>query len=281
MQTVTTLRFRRVLWALIFPLLLILTGCEMHTEVQVNEDNTAAVNVTVSGEKDLLPQSVSCDDVAKEFAHQFGDGATVTDESGDNLLTCKLSSMAQSIKKLQHLNVDVTRADDEFVVKATPHEDIAEMKALLGAADFSFAFTFPGAVTKVVTAIPDTDYEIAGNKVTFTDLNFYENDTTITAGASAGNGSVTWWIVAIVAVLIIAAIIVWALTKKRQSSPSARRAARDENAKREPPKNPAEQPVEAHRDAEAHSDDSRPPGSPAPYRGRHGQHDDRQPPTPA
>lgn len=225
METLQTSPFRRLIGLLLLPLFFFLTACEMHANINVNEDNTAAVDMTFSVEKELLPGNVSCDDLAKQMEDEMGEGGTVTDQSDDKNFACKMSTPAQPFDKLDEKTFKITREGDDFVVNVKPEGQLDDAQAMMGAIDASVSFTFPGAVKKVDTSIPESDYQISGNTVKFTNMNFYENETTITANATTGGGSSTmWWILGIVALLIIAAIIAVVLMKKKKPATAQQQA---------------------------------------------------------
>lgn len=220
-------RSRRIVIALLFPLLFLLTACEMSMEVNVHEDDTASTTMLMAVPKDesLGLGDLSCDQLAAEAKQQAGgDDVTVEDQSDDQNIRCKISGKPEPIDKMNNEGFTIKRDGDQFVVHIEQDPSMQDMGMLGGAFKVEVAFHFPGPVQEVNTSLPDDAYTISGNSVTFTSIDVFAAETTITADAGSG-GSAMWWILGVVIVLIILAIIAVVVMKKKKSASPAQGAA--------------------------------------------------------
>lgn len=243
MESTKTPRSRRIVAALLFPLLFLLTACELSMDVTVNEDDTAATSMVMALPKDgpLPVDDMNCDQLAAEMKNEAGgEDVTVEDQSDDEFLRCKMTGKAEPISELGDQGFKISREGDNYVVAIEPDESMGDMGMLGAGMKVTVAFHFPGAVQKVDTTLKAEDYTIDGNTVTFTSLDFFGAGTTITAAASGGGASATlWWILGIVLVLIILAIIAVVVMKKKQGAAPA-----DPNSETNVPQSPVAPPAQ-------------------------------------
>lgn len=247
MQTTKTSRSRRIVIALLFPLLFLLTACEFKMDFTIHEDDTGAATMVMGIPKDesLGLDTLSCDELAEEMKDAPGgasDYVSMEDVSDDSTLRCKFVTEPQPLSAMNGDGLTIEREGDNFVVEITPDSSMSDPGVLGGGFTFEVAFHFPGEVESVETTVPESDYTVSGNEVVFTDINVFMNETTITAkakqpgllgggasgtdsGSSAVGGSsgsnAIWWIVGIIVVLIVVGVIAYFVMKsKRNNNPT-------------------------------------------------------------
>lgn len=249
---------RRLLTALVLPLVLVLAACEVTLDFEVSENDTVNLEMVMSLPKALAEaagEEATCDALTADMPPD--ENLVVEDRSTDEQLRCVMRMAEPEPISNTNGGVRIDRDGDTFVttIKADP-EMVEGAEDEFGglAPNLAVTFHYPGPVTDVDTTLPDSDYTISGNEVSFHTLAFFGADTTITAQATSGDAeseptteatpdaqasddttqssapasatsddqddsnSNWWWLIGIiVAAVVVVAVIVYQLRKNRHA----------------------------------------------------------------
>lgn len=183
---------KRLLIALLLPLLAVLAGCKMTMDITVAEDDTLDLSMSVVVPRDLAEDfgdTPNCDELMSDLT-DGDDTFIVEDQSTDSEIRC-LMRAPEPVPIAEMANDDtmaITHEGSSFHVKVIADPAMADMEASMDelkelgfAPNFEVTYTFPGQVQSVTTALPDDAYQIDGEQVVFTSWDFFGVDTEIVA----------------------------------------------------------------------------------------------------
>lgn len=216
---------RRLMAALVLPFLLVLAGCRLHADFEINSPEDVTTTIDMAMPKSLVESEFSS--AAEMCESMRGQQPSIDDavpepyEEGD-LWGCRATGVADSSDYNDSFRVSEEDGKLHVVVNFGDSGITEDDLALVGAGsiDFRASFTFPGEV------LESKGGTIDGNTVTYTDPVEFSNGVDITAQAEGG---FPWWIV-VVAVLLLGFLLLLALglgaflfirSRKKAKSPAA------------------------------------------------------------
>ncbi|WP_371177268.1 hypothetical protein ABYF34_02135 [Buchananella felis] len=221
----------RILAAILLPVALLLSACEVKADWTINTDKTLDFAFLVdapelAGFPDMENFCPSMKESFESSAQLKGATVEVKDLSSEGSPKCEMTAKGISTEeagsgfKFEDDKVTVTIEGNEF-------SDVSGQLGMLGGEiKFSMTFTFPGAVNESSVG------EIDGNKVTITNIEDLSKGVTIVASMSpsasggSSSGNLMWILLGVGGLVVVGGVVAFLLlSKKKQAQPAHPMAA--------------------------------------------------------
>ena len=197
---------RRLTAALLIPFLLVLAGCRLHADIEVNSAEDVVTTMDIAIPKSLMETEYNS--AAEMCEAMRGEQPSIDDavpepyEEGD-LWGCRITGQADSSDYNSSFRVTEEDGKLNLVMNFGDEEFTEEDLSLLGISDIDFhmTFSFPG---KVLESKGGT---IDGNTVTYTDISEFFQGVDIVAEAGGGFP----WLIVVIAVVVLGFLLLLAL----------------------------------------------------------------------
>lgn len=236
---------------LLIPAALVLSACESKNELQINEDGTARMFISVTDDTGMLSMAgMDCDALSTEFARGFGSNDfELQDNSDGSTLDCSITVTSPgSIVD----GTTVVENGDTFEINFTPEligisaSDLEMFSSMAGDNSFELAIVTPGEIVSAEASVEGTASEdvikVDGNRAVITNLLALVNpvkivgkntadsgsstssnssDTTSTDSDNSGFGTVAWVLLGAIVLGVIAVVAILVTRKKSNNNPYA------------------------------------------------------------
>lgn len=218
-------RLKKYFAALLLPLLLLLTACDINTYIKFHENNTADVTSEIKLNKTEIEmlsmgseEAPSCDDLMNETTGSGGPDYVVEDLSADGNLHCKATAANQALDEVGNdNNASITNENGIYTVQLEGDENFDSGMLDLGGMAFNvvMVYEFPGSVIEASAGT------VEGNKVTINDLSAIKDGLLIKAYSTQQMvlAPWAWWLIIGGGVLLVAGLIFW-LVRRNKKEPA-------------------------------------------------------------
>lgn len=215
-------RLKKYFAALLLPLLLLLTACDINTYVKLHENNTADVVTEMKLTKAELEmfslgseEAPTCDDLMEDTTVNAGRDYVIEDLSADGNLHCKATAKNQPLNQVgTDNNATITNENGIYTVELKGDESFdSGLLGLTGTAfNINMIYEFPGSVIEASAGT------VEGNKVTINDISVIKDGLLIKAYSTQQMvlAPWAWWLIIGGAVLLVAGLIFWLVRRSKK-----------------------------------------------------------------